>query len=308
MFNRVQKEGGVGKYLFIGFLIVLLSVIAVNFYSSESETGITGEVVANNFEWDIEEIKQFCYDWTLYSQTWRYIDRVLGCWTKGDVKTRSCLVNANKLENAKKYYETIVGKCKKTANPPARNCISKAESFAKAEAKENLGDILTRDVPMCKKEKISIASHMNQYGPCGTFCYNFCGDGTLQKKLGEECDDGNTVDGEGCSSKCVKEFCGDTIVQIGLNEECDDGNLIDNDMCISKCKTARCGDGILQSILLEECDDGNTVDDDTCRNTCKRGFCGDWVVQKPMEDCDPPKSYYKGGWWCDKFCKSNEGV
>lgn len=33
-----------------------------------------------------------------------------------------------------------------------------------------------------------------------------CGDGTVQPELGEQCDDGNLADGDGCSGKCAKEL------------------------------------------------------------------------------------------------------
>jgi cysteine-rich repeat protein len=61
-----------------------------------------------------------------------------------------------------------------------------------------------------------------------------CGDGILD--VGEECDDGNTVSGDGCSSVCVIEFCGDGIVQAGLGEQCDDGNTIAGDGCSPTCQ------------------------------------------------------------------------
>ena len=32
-----------------------------------------------------------------------------------------------------------------------------------------------------------------------------CGDGTLDAEFGEECDDGNLIDGDGCSRKCKIE-------------------------------------------------------------------------------------------------------
>ena len=48
-----------------------------------------------------------------------------------------------------------------------------------------------------------------------------CGDGAVQAELGEACDDGNTEDGDGCTSTCVVEFCGDQINQPGIGEECD---------------------------------------------------------------------------------------
>lgn len=68
-----------------------------------------------------------------------------------------------------------------------------------------------------------------------------CGDGTVE---GEEvCDDGNTIDGDGCSGGCSFEptctagtctsRCGDAIVL--SPEQCDDGNVMDGDGCSSAC-------------------------------------------------------------------------
>jgi len=60
-----------------------------------------------------------------------------------------------------------------------------------------------------------------------------CGDGLVDP--GEQCDDGNLGDGDGCSSACIIEFCGDGVVQGGLGEECDDGNMEDCDGCDGGC-------------------------------------------------------------------------
>jgi cysteine-rich repeat protein len=60
---------------------------------------------------------------------------------------------------------------------------------------------------------------------------------------GEECDDGNNTDGDGCSADCKDEYCGDGTVQPGLNEECDDGNNTDGDGCSSTCDLeTECGE------------------------------------------------------------------
>jgi cysteine-rich repeat protein len=47
----------------------------------------------------------------------------------------------------------------------------------------------------------------------------YCGDGFLDPTT-EECDDGNTISGDGCSDICVIEFCGDGITN-NIDEECD---------------------------------------------------------------------------------------
>lgn len=62
-----------------------------------------------------------------------------------------------------------------------------------------------------------------------------CGDGTVNTGSGEECDDGNTVSGDGCSSSCQLEFgCGNGTVDTG--EQCDDNNTTGGDCCSSTCQ------------------------------------------------------------------------
>ncbi len=112
---------------------------------------------------------------------------------------------------------------------------------------------------------------------------------------GEECDDGNTTNWDGCSAVCriqASAICGNRRIEIW--EECDDGNINNNDGCSSICKIeqAQCGNGRLE--IWEECDDGNTSDDDTCNSSCK--------ISQPK---DIPKECETGGidistkvvWW-----------
>ncbi len=92
-----------------------------------------------------------------------------------------------------------------------------------------------------------------------------CGNGL--QNAGEECDDGNTADNDGCDSNCTVTGCGNDIVNPG--EECDDGNIADGDGCSSTCQVeagALCGNGVVDA--GEECDDGNTNDNDLCDNAC----------------------------------------
>jgi cysteine-rich repeat protein len=64
--------------------------------------------------------------------------------------------------------------------------------------------------------------------------------------LGEECDDGNNIEDDGCSAGCRLPVCGDSIVQV--TEECDDGNLEDGDDCLSDCTIS------LLPMIGDECD------------------------------------------------------
>ena len=123
-----------------------------------------------------------------------------------------------------------------------------------------------------------------------------CGNSTIDNSQGENCDDGNTVSGDGCNSICQTEAnwncptpgqkcenlakCGNGILT--SDEVCDDGNTVSGDGCSADCKTVEpgwqcrvpgkpcnpsCGDGVVTA--GEICDDGNTVSGDGCSATCK---------------------------------------
>jgi fibro-slime domain-containing protein len=119
-----------------------------------------------------------------------------------------------------------------------------------------------------------------------------CGNSTID--FGENCDDGNTADGDGCSSGCVSEphwtcppaggkcvhdvVCGDGMIE--GTEACDDGNTTAGDGCAADCtlecgwecpggtacRAAKCGDGKVAG--KEQCDDGNNTDGDGCAADC----------------------------------------
>jgi cysteine-rich repeat protein len=152
-------------------------------------------------------------------------------------------------------------------------------------------------------ESITGAIDANKIG-CVVIFYNslLCGNGILDE--GEECDDGNRVDGDRCSSKCTLEpFCGDGVLDPG--EGCDDGNDINGDGCSSKCTVeSYCGDGVLDP--GEECDDGNNVDGDGCDSECTvEPFCGDGVLD-PGEECDDGNN--ENGDGCSAVCTREKNV
>jgi len=136
-----------------------------------------------------------------------------------------------------------------------------------------------------------------QGGTCTMMTAAMCGDAHVDP--GEQCDDGNSADGDGCSSTCVVEpgytcpavgmrctliaFCGDGAVNLDLNEQCDDHNTMSGDGCSSLCtlepdfacpfpgmpcvSTVMCGDGKIGG--SEQCDDGNAAASDGCSTTCQ---------------------------------------
>ena len=61
---------------------------------------------------------------------------------------------------------------------------------------------------------------------------SLCGNKVINST--ENCDDGNTDDGDGCTHLCLKNVCGDGIYW-PAKEQCDDGNKDDNDACANNC-------------------------------------------------------------------------
>jgi cysteine-rich repeat protein len=94
-----------------------------------------------------------------------------------------------------------------------------------------------------------------------------CGDGTLD--AGEECDDGNTIVGDGCSASCRIEACGNGVTEPG--EQCDDGGTTGGDGCSATCRLEVCGNGTVD--VGEQCDDGNTAPQDGCTSKCTIERC-----------------------------------
>src|SRR3989344_4556560 len=123
-----------------------------------------------------------------------------------------------------------------------------------------------------------------------------CGDGYVQ--AGEQCDDGNTYNNDGCTNQCELPQCGDGYVQAG--EQCDDGNTANGDGCTNQCNTALCGDGIVR-VGVEQCDDGNTINNDSCTNQCNTALCGDGMVRAGVEQCDDGNTYNNDG--CTNQCE-----
>jgi fibro-slime domain-containing protein len=122
-----------------------------------------------------------------------------------------------------------------------------------------------------------------------------CGDGINNQGGIEDCDDGNTLGGDGCNGACHVEpnwtcppagpckrvfRCGDGAINPG--EVCDDGNTVDGDGCSGDCTAQALGYActpgvkcVLTSICGnkrvepgESCDDGNTTAGDGCSTLC----------------------------------------
>lgn len=125
-----------------------------------------------------------------------------------------------------------------------------------------------------------------------------CGNGVVQ--TGEECDDGNQSNADGCLNTCKNATCGDGFHRVGY-EGCDDGNRDDRDLCSYTCVAQRCGDGITQGNRGENCDDANQNNGDACTNDCKTAVCGDGHVKIGVEFCDDGNLTNGDG--CSSICR-----
>jgi cysteine-rich repeat protein len=124
---------------------------------------------------------------------------------------------------------------------------------------------------MIKRAVYAIPAIGMMWGGCGGVeARATCGDAFTDE--GEECDDGNDVDGDSCTNACTVATCGDGITETAA-EQCDDGNNIDSDDCTNACEPVRCGDGVLadqaSGQAREACDDGNADDTDGCLVDCE---------------------------------------
>lgn len=69
---------------------------------------------------------------------------------------------------------------------------------------EFCGDGIKNNVnEQCDNGNSSASTSSNSSNDGCTNCQINCGNGVVD--TGEECDDGNTVDGDGCSAACLKE-------------------------------------------------------------------------------------------------------
>jgi fibro-slime domain-containing protein len=132
-------------------------------------------------------------------------------------------------------------------------------------------------------------------------------------------------------------YCGDLIVQTDLGEVCDDGDKLSGNGCSANCKlvesyftcppqggkctsTIRCGNSTREP--GEECDDGDADSGDGCSSTCKLepGYrcptpgaacetlttCGDGKLG-PNEQCDLGSAVNGTGVGCEKNCALTPG-
>lgn len=111
-----------------------------------------------------------------------------------------------------------------------------------------------------------------------------CGDFFLDSDLGHECDDGDTVPGDGCDAACLLEdgfVCRQIVSPEGFPRD------------RTSCEPLGCGDGVVVhgGASGEQCDDGNASSGDGCSELCavEPGFaCADVQILSTFDfrsDC-----------------------
>ncbi len=165
---------------------------------------------------------------------------------------------------------------------------------------------LCGDVPACTKRACLPAD----LEPAECLDFALCGNGEVE--LGEECDDGNLIDFDGCSAECQDEFCPDSCevwfdgcntCQCGEVPACTQRFCAPDQIQPAECLDfAACGNGEVE--LGEECDDGNLVGFDGCSADCEielcPGSCAVWFDGCNTCQCGVVPACTK------RFCAPNE--
>jgi cysteine-rich repeat protein len=132
-----------------------------------------------------------------------------------------------------------------------------------------------------------------------------CGDGV--KAGAEQCDDGNTVNGDGCENTCTPTpggagpACGNAILE--APEQCDDGNTVGGDGCEHNCTLPVVdagSDAGTETDAGTRLDAGTETDAGTRTDAGSSGpACGNAIVEAP-EQCDDGNTV--GGDGCEHNC------
>jgi cysteine-rich repeat protein len=183
---------------------------------------------------------------------------------------------------------------------------------------------------------------------CGASCTRIsqtCPNGVVDP--GEECDDDNQSNRDDCPKTCENARCGDGFLHVkgmeppGGFEECDDGDTLPGDGCDPDCKL-ECGNGRIDGVCMEgrvgapcttdpncdtspgagdggcttkeECDPGRALFCDgppVCSDQCKFLDCGNKKKECPGnaefgEECDLGEGNGKANRGCDAGCRRKE--
>lgn len=122
-------------------------------------------------------------------------------------------------------------------------------------------------------------------GPCEPVAEERCGDSALAAT--EVCDDGNVINGDGCSATCQVELGFDCVHLTQLGP--------DDPPSRAGCRpVAVCGDGTVNEELGEQCDDD---DQRSCQGGDSAGEACEGDAECPLGSCEP-----QGGDGCSSNC------
>ncbi len=108
---------------------------------------------------------------------------------------------------------------------------------------------------------------------------DICGNGTLEGA--EACDDGNTLDGDGCQMDCTILLLADGSTCTSNNNQCINVcDTLDSNMCEP---ADTCGNGVVEG--AEACDDGNLTDADGCEMDCTVTLLADGMACTDSAQC-----------------------
>ena len=252
---------------------------------------------------------------------------VVGC--GGDVSTTSTSTGGNEAKCGNGVVET--NEVCDDGNDVSGDGCEVDCSFSCDNATPETGDVKCDDGNLCNGAEACSDTHVCTSGmtapdgsACGTgkICImggcvdDICGDGFVNSM--EECDDANSVDGDGCDSckfscasddptrdcsnldPCVGTTCDDTTHMCGSPIAAGEVCAL-NSVCVGEvCSPIVCGDNSVQ--IGEECDDGNTTDGDGCQGNCtlpSMGVCGNGM-REMGEQCDDSNLRNLDG--CDSAC------
>lgn len=205
-------------------------------------------------------------------------------------------VTLNYIGETKNYNATAVG-APDDCNPKGQKLIATNYNWIWESTVPTVADFFMR---------MDVLPRLENIKGCSNLCLHtgtqsripVCGNRSNER--GEDCDDGNTADDDGCSSRCLFEgsntTCGNGVTD--AREGCDDGNTEDGDGCSSICLNegasaggSVCGNGSVGD--GEDCDDGNRNGGDGCSSECLHegsvagplALCGNGRSEDG-EDCD----------------------
>jgi cysteine-rich repeat protein len=129
---------------------------------------------------------------------------------------------------------------------------------------------------------------------------SLCGNGIVDP--GEECDDANNIDGDGCSATCKFEFCGDNIINNDW-EECETD---------SDCETNQVCNDCLCEDIPEKCGNGELDPGEECEATGiyegQYGPGSEFMcnADKTLSECNPATCKYEDTEQCSSNCGASQ--